>query len=61
MNTQEQKYRETMRKALDFGKSFNELTNENKRRLVYEVTEATGTLGLLKEFLRFLQKSKGWK
>lgn len=58
MNTQEQKYREAMKKALDFGKSFNELTNENKTRLVYEITGATGTLGLLKEFLRFLQKGK---
>ena len=56
MKTQEQKYQEALRKAFDFGKSFNELTDDNKKRLVYEVTGATGTLSLLREFIRFLQK-----
>lgn len=56
MNTQEQKYHEAVKKAFDFGKAFNELTDENKTRLVYEVTEAAGALELLKEFLRFFGK-----
>lgn len=57
MSTQEQKYQEAIRKAFDFGKTFSELNTENKKRLVYEVSAATGALNFANEFFRFMQSN----
>lgn len=55
MNDQEQKYQEAKRKAFDFGKSFSELNDENKKRLVYEVSAETGSLHFLNNFVQLMQ------
>ena len=57
MNAQEKKYQDAIRKAFDFGRAFSELNIENKKRLVYEVSAATGALNFANEFFQFIQRN----